>query len=464
MATLTTGTPSSITSAFALLKEHYQDANKIKNMLIPAGPLTKALLERADTSAGGKTIPVPILTANGGGVGSNFAAVYDASGPSTSYAFAVTRSTTYGVYFLGGEVIDASESNKDAFLKDATVELDMKQRAIRQLMAQYIYGDGTGAMAQLNSGITLASTTLSLADPTTCLKFKTGDAIQLLSTWGGGSADLRNSGAIGYVINTFPFATTPYIQVSSTSGGSAQNVSTVWGAAAAGDIIVFNGDLASATNVGGSGPQIPQGIIAWAGGLGGPASTNDSFFGVNRYGQFNLTVQVLDATSSGTNVGSIRSALVLGVAQLLAIGAEPSVIYLHPTGFQRLVDELGSSVRFADSNGNGPGSKGALGFSELALPTPAGNIRVVGDPQCMPAINNSVFSAVGTTYTAAKMAFVLEEDSWDVVSKGEIPFLDDRDGKMMIRVPGLDVFEGQLIAYWQLVSHAPAHNLILMLP
>ena len=68
-------TPSSLTTISGLLKQFYEKPENIKNVMISAGPLTARLLEKSMKDFDGINMPLPIITASGGGVGSQIASV-----------------------------------------------------------------------------------------------------------------------------------------------------------------------------------------------------------------------------------------------------------------------------------------------------------------------------------------------------------------------------------------------------
>jgi hypothetical protein len=470
-------TPSSLQSLTAIMKQHYIDKSEVENVMIEAGPLINELLERADTSAGGANIPIPLITGSGGGVGTNFVACAGGAAPSTSLAYQLTRGYTFGVGLIDGEAMSASEAPQDAFIADLTLEVDTKKRRVAQLMAAYAYGDGTGVMAQVSSSQTVSSTTLTLADPSTAVRFQKGDWVQISATPGSAVRTAGTNTTLGTtiagcaqiinVIYTGPSAG----QVTLSGNGATTPIAlnTIWTAVAAGDVIYLAGDnTANGFNGSSNIPYtstnsaVPQGLLAWMP-PGGPASSGDSFFGINRYQNGFAYGQVVDATASGLNLGSIREALTLTVSQLHQVSGRPSMIIVNPVAFYNLSLSLQSQGMYPGSKGQGPSDEGSFGFSELMMPTPHGMIRVVSDPQCAPFLNSTYPPSSG--YSGAMTAFVLEEDTWGIFGKGEIPHLEESDiGNYFLRLQTANQFQYQLKAYWALASRAPGHSAACLLP
>ena len=468
---------STIASANAVLKEHYLAADKIKNVMVEAGPVLMELLERAELSAGGRQIPFPVITGSGGGIGSLYTAAYATTLPATSVVFELTRGTSFGVGQLGSEVLLASEDLDDAFIKDMVLELDAKRRRLLQYMAFIMYGDGTGTLAQVSSGQSVASTTLTLADAATTVRFNIGDVIQIAGSVGGANrpggtaVTLTNGGATytgcAYVVGVNLIgANAGTITVSATPGGAATALNTLWPAVAAGDFIYLAGDTANPANVGGAGNAIPAGFMAWIP-LVAPI-ISDNFYSVNRFNNTFLFGQAIDATALGLNLGSIREALTLAVAQLHQVSARPSLIVMNPVAYYNLSLSLQSQGMYPGATGHGPEGEGNFGFSSLMLPTPHGDIRVVSDPMCAPFLNPATWSPANG-YSGSMVAFILEEDTWEIVAvsdDGQIPFLEKRgtDGNALAQIPGQDVFWFSLKSYWAIGSHAPGHNALVALP
>jgi len=250
----------------------------------------------------------------------------------------------------------------------------------------------------------------------------------------------------------------------------------------AGSFLAFNGDLSLAAstlangvfpgNSGGSGNAIASGLLAWIV-PGGPVDTGStsaktgSFFGVNRNGNSAQYGQVIDATSAGLNLGTIRAALTNAVAQLRQVSSRPKRCYMHPIAFYKLSLELQSQGMYPGNKGQGPAGDGSFGFSSLTLPTDAGDITVIADPQCIPVLNSTVAAATtyepSAGYSGAMTAFILD-DNWELLSLGDVPKLDETDGNFFLRIQGTDNYQIQMKAYWNLATHRPNGSCAVLLP
>ncbi len=476
------GVPATIVTEQAIAKEHYLSAEDIENVMIEAGYWTMKLIKEADTSGvKGKRTPVPVIYGSGGGVGSVYTAVFASTGPSTSAVFEVTASTAFGVGQISKQALLATEGDENAFIEAFTIELETKRRRLLQYIAFCVYGDGTGTIAQVSESQTVSSTTLTLADPSTAIRFNINDVIQVAATVGGApltagtNATLTNGSfsyaGCAYVVGVSQIGTAAgTIQVSATLGGTATALNTIWSAIAAGAYIYLVGDAQTPANPYGFGNAVLPGMMAWAP-LVAPI-ISDNFYGVNRFNNTFLYGPTIDCTSfsaTSLNLGSIRESLTYGVALEHSISGRPTLILLNPQAYYALSLSLQSQGMYPGSSGQGPSGDGEFGFSGLILPTPHGDIKVMSDPQCAPFLNPATFDPANG-YSGAYTAFLVEEKSYKMLAAaedGSVPFVEKRggrDGDGLQTVPGLDVFWFDLKAYYALANFAPGHHLTLMLP
>jgi hypothetical protein len=513
---------SSLTTISALLKQKYLSSSLIQNSMIDFGPLLAKLVTEGDTSFNGANCPVPLIYSGGGGFSSNMAAAFNTATPAASVNFLLTRAVSFGQIVLGGEALAASENPDGAFISDLALETETKRRRIKEYLAALVYGSGTGAVAQVASfSVATSGATqgvITLKDAPTAARFQVNDVINVsisaavaaangLTQWAlagvigtSASSGAANDGSglvptgyaqIAYVVAVnIPAGT---IQVSATQGGSPVSLvadgtgtGAVFSGTSAGlgvgSFIFFNGDatLAAATpvlqagpsNTGGSGSAIATGLLGWIP-VGGPQDTGStaaktgSFFGVNRNGNSPLYGQVIDATAAGLNLGTIRAALTNAVAQIRQVSGRPKRCYMHPIAFYKLSLELQSQGMYPGNSGEGPSGDGSFGFSSLVLPTDAGDITVIADPQCVPVLNDLCATAATydatAGYSGAMTAFILD-DNWELLSLGDVPKLDETDGNFFLRIQGTDNYQIQMKAYWNLASHRPNASAAVLLP
>ena len=456
-------TASSLTTVSGLLKQYYDKPEVIKNVMISAGPLQSHLLENGNQEANGANIPCPIITGSGGGVGSQIATVNSNSSPAQTYNFLLTRSSTWGVGQVGQQVLEASANAPEgAFLADGILEVDAKRMRYHQYLAHLIYGWGDGVLFQqsaTNSGSTaLAETYISLDDPLLAAKVQTGDVLQYSSTAGGSPGD---AGALGYVLGVTLFGTgAGRISVSNSPGGAATLLTTIWPSIATGAYFVMAGDTAAATSDGGTGPAVIQGIMAWTG--------TGALFGVTSAQRAAnpafLSVQLVDCTAKGLNLGSVRQSIALGVAQAATVSGAPKRGYCSPSLWFRLSEELQSQGMYPGNKGQGPSGEGSFGFSALEMPTPSGPVEIIMDPQAMSYLPAGTY---GSGYSGANIVYLLETDTMEFYSMGEMGKLDnisaDDNVNYFLR-NGSGAYTYQMSGFGQLGFHAPGHCFVMLCP
>lgn len=450
-------TASSLTSISGLLKQYYEKPEVIQNVMISAGPLLAELLKNGNRGFTGANAPCPIIIGSGGGVGSQIASVSAYSSPAATQNFLLTRGSSWFVGQIGQQVLEASANAPEgAFLADGILEVDAKKKRFMQYLAHLVYGDGTGVLFQLGHTASLSNTYIQLDDPLLAAKVQTGDVLQYSATRGGSPGD---TGAVGYVLGITLFgANAGRISVSNTPGGSPTAINSIWPSIANDAYFVMVGDTAAAVSDGGTGPAILQGIMAWTGTatLFGVVRTSNPAF---------LSVQLIDCTSNGLNLGTIRQSITVGVAQLATVSGKPSRAFVSPSTWFRLSSELQSQGFYPGAKGQGPSGEGSFGFASLMMPSPMGPIEVVSDPQCLFSLDYATYP-FSSGYSGANLCFLLEEDTMEFFSMGEMGKLDtiaSDDNSYFLR-NGLGSYTYQGSAFGQLGFHAPGHSAVLLLP
>jgi hypothetical protein len=450
-------TPSSITTISGLLKQFYEKPEVIQNVMIAAGPVLGEWLKDGNKGMNGSTTPFPIIVASGGGVGSQINTVNTYSSPAQTQNFLLTRGSTWAVGQIGQQVLEASANAPEgAFLADGILEVDAKKKRYMQYLAHLLYGDGTGVLFQLGAAATLTNTYIQLDDTLLAAKVQAGDVLQYSASRGGSPGD---AGAVGYVLGITLFgASAGRISVSSTPAGSATALSTIWPSIADGAYFVMAGDTAAAVSDGGTGPAVIQGIYAWTG--------TATLFGVVRTANPTfLSVQLIDGTSNGLNLGTINNCITVAVAQLATVSGKPTKVALSPSAWFRLATELRTQGMYPGNKGQGPSGEGSFGFSSLMLPTPMGDVEVISDPQALFALDQTTYP-YASGYSGANIAWILEEDTWEFLSMGEMGKLDSiaSDGDGYFLRTGSGSYSYQMSGFGQIGSHAPGHNALVLLP
>jgi hypothetical protein len=159
------------------LKEHYKDL-RVKNMVYKDNPLL-ALMPKYE-QFGGENMPIPTQY----GIANRRSATFgtgQALDTATSLArFVLTRVKDYSFASITGESIKATESNADAFLKYATLEIDGAIQSLTRSIAIGLYGDGSGKIGQVGSTTGTSGTqTITLSNVEEITNFEVGMVLRI---------------------------------------------------------------------------------------------------------------------------------------------------------------------------------------------------------------------------------------------------------------------------------------------
>jgi hypothetical protein len=172
------------------LKEHYKDL-RVKNMVYKDNPLL-ALIPKYE-QFGGENMPIPTQY----GIANRRSATFgtgQALNTATSLArFVLTRVSDYSFASITGESIKATESNADAFLKYATLEIDGAIQSLTRSLAVGLYGDASGKIGTVDS---VAGLVLTLSNPEEVTNFEVGMVLNSAASTaagldGGAGADME---------------------------------------------------------------------------------------------------------------------------------------------------------------------------------------------------------------------------------------------------------------------------------
>jgi hypothetical protein len=116
-------------------------------------------------------------------------------------------------------------------------------------------------------------------------------------------------------------------------------------------------------------------------------------------------------------------------------------VFISYSKFSDLVNSLGSKVQFIDVKTAG------VGFQGLKLYGPAGELKVIPDRNC-----------------PSNRAFILQLDTWKLISLGPVPQILDYDGSgMWVRQASDDGVEIRAGAYLNLACSNPYANVNVQL-
>lgn len=396
-------------AANAALKELY-GPQVIQNMAYKDNPWFAMIGKVED--AGGKYIPYPTIWSTSQGRSSNFAnAQANQTAPQLA-DFLLTLKPDYALATIQNQLLEAGATDREAFLKPAKLNIDSAMTTINNSIASGGFRSGTGSIGQIaTASFSGAAGVITLTDPETVTQFERNMVLQANATDGGASP----RAALGYVIAVNRVAGTVTV-ASSGLGGSAASPSG-W---AQNDYLLIQGDLNAK----------PAGLSGW---LPTTApSSGDNFFGVDRSVDSRLY-----GTSFTSGVGeSIEEALQDASKYIAREGGRPNVGITNYTSYTSLEKGLGTKVQYVELKANAQ-----IAFKGIVVNGHKGPIDVFPDRNC-PGL----------------MAYLLQTDTWKMLSTNEVPHINRADGLDMLRVSNADALEVRIVAYYQYGCNAPGWN------
>lgn len=354
----------------------------------------------------GESMKVPLKYGNNSGRSATFSTAQTNSSNTSNVAFFITRDKDYAVAKIENEAIEAAEQDQGAFVRTYKHELDgaMKKAIISEAIS--LAEDGSGVIAQIDSGVTLASTTLTLRDPESVVRFEVGDIIQLAS---GRASD-----------STLRTGTLTIVAIDRNNGvlTTGANISTISGATV-NDYILIQGDWQAK----------PKGIGAWI-----PESdpTSATFFGVDRTPDLVRLSGVRDDFSALP----IEEAMVKAAKRLMREGSNADYGFLNYDKFAELENALGSKVQYVDVM-----SPIGIGFRGIKIHSGKRPITVLAD----------------MTVPSDRL-WLIQNDTWELASLKKSIRLLDQDGNKSLRVSNADAQELRIGGYKQFLCKAPGWN------
>lgn len=387
------------------LKEHYKDL-RVKNMVYKDNPLL-ALMPKYE-QFGGENMPIPTQY----GIANRRSATFgtgQALDTATSLArFVLTRVKDYSFASITGESIKATESNADAFLKYATLEIDGAIQSLTRSIAIGLYGDGSGKIGQVGSTTGTSGTqTITLSNVEEITNFEVGMVLRIATnTTSALENDVLTISEVDRDLGTIK------VVITSSSG----NLS-------AGDALFQSGDYVSASD-----RLKISGLEAWI-----PAGTPANLFGVTRTAD---RTRLAGVPFDGSSM-PIEEALVSAASRLAREGGSPDHCFMDYTQFANLEKALGSKVVYDKVSSD----DADVGFQALSIIGPKGPIRVIADQNCTPNV-----------------AYLLQMDTWSLNSLGAAPHILDLDGNRMLRESSADAYEVRVGFYGNVGCTAPGYN------
>lgn len=420
-----------ISQANPVLKARYSDKGVAK-LGYPDMPVLATIPKNKDL--GGLSYAWAIRTAPTQTVSTKFAnsQASDANaGSVTTYKQFVASNPAhynhYGTANITGDAIDTAKGDEDRLIDIMTGEIDNTLYTMQRELERFIIGNGGSALGQIGSGV--GTTTITLTDITTITRFEVGMSIQV----GTDDGSVNPFGGLrvgnGFIKSIDRDLGT--LQVSAMIGGAAVAWSTEFTAAANNDYIFRYGDYPTVNGVLTSAP-------GFAGFLPATAPTSTLFFGVDRTVDATRLAGVRFAGAGNAYEETLIScAMRLGREQ-----AKPDTCFMNPLDVDPLVRALGSRVVY-DRAGVKSFDQPDIGFKSVNIVGPRGDIKVVA---CSTVPK-------GTFY-------MLQLNTWTLMSIGRAPRQINEDGQMLLRVQNSDAYEARFVSRYLITCSAPGWNAV----
>jgi len=155
-----------LTTVDKVLKDFYRDVlvNLINNDTRLLDIFAKG--DAKSLSVNGRDVIYPIITNRNQGVGSvGEGKVLPKAGYQEVANVTITPAYTYGRIQLTKQAIALSETNKGAFVKALTLEMDGLKRDMARLRNRQLFGYGVGILCKVNGVHGVSATTIAVKDP-----------------------------------------------------------------------------------------------------------------------------------------------------------------------------------------------------------------------------------------------------------------------------------------------------------
>ena len=324
------------------LKDYYTN-DKVEDLVFDKNPL---LMLVDNTEGGGRRIPIPVIFGHAQNVSANATTAFAGTSNSSYESFDLTRVKLYNAAEIDGETILASGSDKGAWFKALTAEIDGALSALGRSIAVSMYRSGWGDIGVIGS---INSTTITLATASDAHNFEVGMKVVF--------ADSQSS-------STLKSATAVSVTAVDRSSGTV-TISATTGSPAANDYIFREGNREnSATPT----RLVMAGLEAWV-----PASAPSatSFFGVDRSVDSRLGGLRLDASSM-----PIEEALIEAESIVATNGGKLTHFFLNPKRYAELCKSLQGKFQYVDV------TRGNVSLRAIEVNGQMGAVTVVPDTNC----------------------------------------------------------------------------------
>lgn len=401
------------TNQLPLLKRLW--GSKVAEPLYKASRFVSMIKKDTSFRAEGKYVNVTIgPTAGGSASFSDALASQDAT---VEKRFFVTRRKEYQLFSIQGDAIASSKGNANAMVEILKQQADKARYSFARALARKAWANGGGALGQIASTATLASTALLLRTRTDIVGFEPGVQLEFASDDGSSASPAGRRGAPDRLTASTINRDTGTI----TTSGLLNTVTGI----TVNDYVFRRGDYANSM----SGLRGWNPITAPSGG--------DSFFGLDRsQGDVNRLSGVRVVGGGKPK----EETLIDATAEAHINGIDAKQCFVNPLDYRDLVKEMGSKREIQVGN-----KEAGMGFSALEVYGTTGTVQIISEVD------------VPRGY-----AWLTDTDQITLGSAGDCPMLLNEDGVgQLIRAYDDDAYQGRLGAYLNVLVDNPGNCVII---
>lgn len=352
---------SDTASILALLKVYYAKEG-VQNLMFRNSPLLKKIEK---TRVEGKVQNFSAMYGRGGAAGADFTkAVSLASTVSKNVEFSVTPGQLFSVYTMNSKEVQASKSNRGAYMKVAGNKMFAASESFRKTLAAALYGRGYGEIASATTDALTANTNVDITLPS--------DAIMKI--------DVGSEIVIKASIDATAVKATCTVEAINGDTVTIKSDTTVTPVAT--DVICLAGSLDAAGK-----PILPVGLDAWlpvVGNRTGAAWTSyigTDFFGVNRSvaadrlaGAF-----VKAAATTEKKVDTIQKL----IKKVRRQGSLADLIVMNDDDFLALSNEIETTNTYFTQTSTKSKKQASIGVADFSASFSTNFIEnIIDDPYC----------------------------------------------------------------------------------
>ena len=417
---------STIPTDVAALKTYYSKDQVLNSTILKTNKLFGLAPKNPDFA--GDFMPVPINSSGSGGLSANFTTAYNAQTPGVFNRFMIPTLPVYQLVSVGNQAILASRNTQGGFKQLLKAETDAGMQQITNIIAAYMFRDGTGTLAQCASSAPastgVAAGILQLTVASDAQYFFPG--LQVTA-----SANVGDTPRSGTAIVTNVDTSTGRIALSATFRGSVANLST-------GAYNWVDGDY---LQIAGTFNAVPYGLQKWF------PSSSATYPGLGKAAAINMLYGVDRSQDTAAYAGtfydgsgdSVRDALINGLSQITWNGGAPSILMTNPVTMASLVKETESKTQYEAVEVVGPTG---ISYKALMFEANGESYPIVADRNC-----------------TAKVVYALDVDDMELFSMEQAPtLLRTVGGEEAFRIIDQDAVQVRLGAYWNMKFNAPRRS------